>query len=303
MSSNTELTIVEKIKNNDLVVSDGSEHKVPMSYVFGRGISTKTESFGGRSLSENAVITDKAIAEMQPLQKVWNRSHSQWDWKHITFSFHSDFRNMKQIEAEMSRKRAALNEAKWRQVKNEIKIRKLEEQLEAGNLDYWQEIDIKVKLAELKEGIAEGTEYIEGAMKDVLALHSIYEQLKAKIANFTEEDFEREESKSHLKRSLVQCIRDVRQFGTITKGEQEYMEQIGVNPAKIQILIRNYIEDEKKSEDWSTDGLFKFVQIVVDDLIDNKKVDVKRMAAMGFDSNPSVGISYDKHVALITKEE
>jgi hypothetical protein len=303
MTANTELTIVEKIATNSLVASDGSEHKVPMSYVFGRGISAKTESFGGRSLVENAEITDKAIADMQPLQKVWNHSHSQWDWKHITFSFFSDFRNMKQIEAEMSRKRSALNDAKWRQVKNEIKIRKIEEQLAAGNLDYWQEIDLKVKLAELKEGIAEGTEYIEGAMKDVMALHSLYEQLKAKVANFTEEDFEREESKSHLKRSLVQCIRDVRQFGTITKGEQEYMEQIGVNPAKIQILIRNYIEEERTSDDWSTDGLFKFVEMVVNDLIDNKKVDTKRMIAMGFDPEPSKGISYDKQVALLTKEE
>lgn len=298
MSSNTELTIVEKIKNNDLVVSDGSEHKVPMSYIFGRGISTKTESFGGRSLAENAVITDKAVQEMQSLQKVWNHSHSQWDWKHIVFSYHSPFRNMKQIEAEMSRKRAALNEAKWRQVKNEIKIQKLQEELEAGNLDYWREIDIKVKLAELKEGIAEGSEYIEGAMKDVLALKEIYDNLKEKVANFTEEDFEREESKSHLKRSLVQCIRDVRQFGSITKGEQEYMEQIGVNPSKMQLLIQKYVIEESKEESWDTTGLMKFVDSIVDDLIDNKKVDVVRMNLMGFDDEPAKGINYDKQVAI-----
>lgn len=302
MSSNTELTIIEKIKNNDLVVKDGSESKVPLHYIFGKGISTKTESFAGLTFQENAKRTDEAINNMQPLQDVWNHSHSQWDWKHIVMSFHSDFRNMKQIEAEMSRKRQALNEAKWRMIKNEVKLRKWQEELETGNLDYWREIDIKIKIAETKEGIAEGTAYIEGAMKDVLAINEIYEQLKARVADFSEEDFEREESKSHLKRSLVQCIRDVRQFGFITKGEQEYMEQIGVNPSKMQALIRKYLEEEIKEESWDTSGLYTFVDEVVNDLIDNKKVDVTRMRVMGLDSNPTLGIGYTKEVAK-TKDE
>ena len=305
-SSNNELTIIEQIRR-DLVVTDGSEYKVPMSSVFGRGTLAKTESFGGRSLVENANLVDKAIRNTGELQKVWNHSHSQWDWKHITFSYGADFRNMKQIEAEMSRKRSALNEAKWRQVKNEIKIRKLEEQLEQGTqdgtLDYWKEVDIKVKLAELREGMAEGTHYIEGAMKDVLAIEQLYEQLKSRVSDFDELDFEKEESKSHLKRSLMQCIRDVRQFGSITKGEQEYMEQIGVNPGKIQLLIRQYVENEAKSEKWDTSMLIDFVDDVVNDLIDNHKVDVIRMQKMGFDQNPILGISYDKKVAGTEKNE
>lgn len=297
MTANNELTIIDKIKNNDLVITDGSEFKIPMSYVFGRGIFAKTDSFGGRTLFENAELVDKAIQNTRNLQNVWNHSHSQWDWKHITLSFHSDFRNMKQIEAEMSRKRQALNEAKWRQVKSEIKIRKLEEKLESGTLNYWDEIDAKVKISELKESFVEGTAYIEGAMKDVLALNEIYEQLKNKVSNFNEEDFEKEESKSHLKRSLVQCIRDVRQFGFITKGEQEYMEQIGVNPSKIQILIKKYIEKEIQEDSWDTSGLMEFVNNVVDDLINNKKVDLIRMNLMGFNPDPASGINYDKKVA------
>lgn len=297
MSSNTELTIVDQIKNNELVAITGAEHMVPLSYVFGRGISTKTESFGGLTFQENAKRTDEAIKNMQPLQNVWNHSHSQWDWKHIVMSFHSDFRNMKQIEAEMSRKRQALNEAKWRLVKNEVKVRKMQEELDKGNLDYWKEIDLKIKIAEIREGIAEGTAYIEGAMKDVLAINQIYENLKTRVANFNEEDFEKEEAKSHLKRSLVQCIRDVRQFGSITKGEQEYMEQIGVNPSKIQAVIRKYVEEELREESWDTSGLYKFVDEIVNDLIDNKKVNVIRMKMFGFDSEPVTGINYDKKVA------
>lgn len=295
-----ELSVIEEIRR-DVVIKDKNEYKVPISTVFGRGTLAKAESFGGVSLQENARRTDVAIKNMQELQDVWNHSHSQWDWKHITFSYGSDFRNMKQIEAEMSRKRSALNEAKWRQLKNEIKIRKLEEELEKPQ-DYWKEVELKVKLLELKEGMAEGTAYIEGAMKDVLAINELYEQLKSRISNFDEVDFESEESKSHLKRSMMQCIRDVRQFGAITKGEQEYLEQIGVNPAKMQILMRQFVEKESQSDSWDTTMLVEFVNDVVNDLIDNHKVDVVRMRLFGFEHDPKLGISYDKKVATQKKK-
>jgi hypothetical protein len=210
---------------------------------------------------------------------------------------------MKQIEAEMARKRAALNEAKWRQVKNEIKLKKMEEEISKENLDYWREIELKVKIAELQEGLADGAYYIEGAMKDVLAINEIYEQLKERVGNFTEQDVEIEESKSHLRRSVSQCLRDIRQFGTITKGEQEYLEQIGVNPGKAMILFRNYVEEEARSESWDNTALITFIDDFVNDMIDNKKVDSKRIVAMGFRHDPTPGINYNKSVALTSKEE
>ena len=297
MTSNTQIAVYEQIRK-DITVKDGSEYKVPMSMVFGHGTMAKTESFGSRTLVENAIKVDEVLYETQELENIWNHSHSQWDWKHINLSYHSPEKNMRQIAAEISNKKRALNDAKWRNVKNEVRIRKLEEQLASGNLDYWKEVDIKIKLAEHREGVADGILYIEGAMKDVLALGELYDQLKNKISNFNEEDFEVQESKSHLKRSLVQCIRDVRQSGSITKGEQEYMEQIGVNPSKIQALIRKYVQEETQSEEWSTKGLHEFVEQVVNELIDVHKVDVKRMELMGFDPNPKLGISYDKPVAV-----
>ena len=210
---------------------------------------------------------------------------------------------MRQIAAEVTSKKAALNEAKWRQVKNEVKIRKLEEKLSASGLEYWEEVEGKVKLAQLREGMAEGSLYIEGAMKDVLALNDLYEQLKAQVSDFSEEDVEREESKAHLKRSLVQCIRDVRQSGNITKGEQEYMEQIGVNPGKIQRMIREYVAEEAVSDSWDTNGLHDFVDHVVSNLIDNCKVDEIKMNRMGFKQEATTGLSFDKKIALLNKKE
>lgn len=301
MSDKNEIAIYEQIRK-DLTVVDGTEYTVPMAAVFGRGTVAKTESFGSRSLAENTQLVDHAIENSRELQNIWNHSHSQWDWKHINLSYHSPYKNMRQIAAEINNKKNALNDAKWRQVKNEVKIRKIEEKLEKGDLNYWKEVDLKIKLTQFKEGMAEGMLYIEGAMKDILALNELYEQLKAKVSDFSEADYEKEESKNHLKRSIVQCIRDVRQGGSITKGEQEYLEQIGVNPGKMQLLIRQYLQKEME-DSWSTKGLQVFVDEIVDDLIDIQKVDVQRMEMMGFDPEAVPNYSYDRKVALITNKD
>jgi len=275
-----------------------------MAMVFGKGSLARTESFGGKSLVQNSEKVDLAIQNTNELQNIWNHSHSQWMWKHLNLSYHAPHKNMRQIAAEMNRKKAALNEAKWRQVKNEVKMKKIEEELQAGKCEYWREVDLTVKLTELREGLAEGIVTIEGAMKDVLVLNELYEQLKAKVSNFSEIDIEMEESKTHLKRSIVQSIRDVRMSGAITKAEQEYLEQIGVNPMKMQNLIQQYVKKEAESTSWDNKGLYDFVDGIVKDLIDNHKVDIVRMEYMGFDSKPIENMSYDTTVARrLTKDE
>lgn len=304
MTEKNELAIFSEIRT-DLVVKDGSEFVVPLAKVFGKGTIAKTESFGGRSLLENAQRADIAIANTKELQNVWNRSHTQWMWKHLNMSYVDPYKNMRQIAAEIARKRQALNEAKWNQIKTEVKLKKYEEQLaNAQDLDYWTEVDLKVKIAEHQEKMAEGMSYIEGAMKDILALNELFEQLKAKTDNFTEMDIERAESKAHLKRSVIQCIRDVRQSGSITKGEQEYLEQIGINPMKMMLRIREYVAQEAAQTTWDVTPLHEFVDAVADELIDVCRVDQIRMNLLGFSPEASEEIAYDKLIgAPETPEE
>jgi len=294
----TQVAVFEEIrKNTDIATQE--QLSVPMSLVFGHGTVGDIASFGGNTLLENTKKVDVALQNVGELQNIWNHSHSQWDWKHINLSYHSPYKNMRQIAGEISAKKAALNEAKWKHVKTEVKIKKLEEKLSDPNIEYWDEVDIKIKLAQKKEQLAEGMSYIEGAMKDVLALNDMYEQLKSKVSGFSEADFEKEESKNHLKRSLVQCIRDMRQSGTITKGEQEYLEQVGVNPSKIIMLLRDYLKSEIETDSWDTTMLFNFVDKLVDELIDDHGVDVTRMKLMGFDTDFNDEYSYGNKIALL----
>ncbi len=287
-----DVKIYEKIRS-EVTTVDGSEYKVPISEVFGRGTLAKSESFGGLTLHENAQKTDVILQETAALNNIWNRSHSQWTWKHLNMTYHAPWKNMRQVAAELQSKRQALNDAKWRQVKNEIKIKKLEEKL-GKELDYWTEVETKVKLAQLKEGMAEGMTYIEGAMKDVIALGEIYNEMKTQVESLTEEEFEKAEAESHLKRSLVQSVRDVRQYGSISKGEQEYLEQIGANPSRVQLEMRAFVQQETQTPDWSTNLLDDFVSYMCTELLEVAQVQNKRMDLMGFQESTDKSLCYDK---------
>ena len=300
----TEITVFDQVKRELDIQRDPMEFKVPLSDIFGKTSLAPKASFGQVTFKENIDKVDQALANVGDLQNIWNHSHTQWMWKHINLSWLSPHKNMRQISAEVSRKKAALNEAKWKHIQNELKIKKIEEELsKPEQLTKWREIELNIKLAQMREGLAEGATHIEGAMKDILALNEIYEQLKARLSDFSEEDIEAEETKTHLKRSIVQCVRDVRQSGSITKGEQEYMEQIGVNPSKLQRLLREYVKAEESSENWDVSDLYSFVDDLVVELTEKHKVDVKRMELQGFDPDYIGNITYDQKVALTQKEE
>jgi len=296
-SENKQVAVFEEIrKNTEIATKD--DLKVPMSMVFGHGTLGNIESFGGGTLMENTVKVDNAIQNVGELQNIWNHSHSQWDWKHLNLQYHSPYKNMRQLSAEISRKKSALNEAKWRHVKTEVKIKKLEEKLSDPNISYWDEVDAKIKLAQKKEQLAEGILIIEGAMKDVLVLNDLYEQLKSKVNSFSEEDFEKEETRNHLQRSLVQCIRDIRQSGSITKGEQEYLEHIGANPSKVQKILRGYVQNEENQQSWHVEELYEFVDGLANELIEKHEVDKVRMKLQGFSNESNPELSYINTLAL-----
>lgn len=293
-----DIKVFEEIRK-DLATNENL--KVPMSYVFGRGVVEGNNSFGNTSLQINSQKVDNALTNLNDLQHIWNRSHTQWTWKHLNLSHYSSVANMRQIAAEIASRKTALNDAKWRYVENEIELQKLQEKLQQEDLSYWDEVETKIKIAKLKEGMLENSHYVEGAMKDVLTLNALFEQLKQKISNFSEYEVELEETKSHLKRSITQCIRDVREIGSITKGEQEYLEQIGVNPTKMQVLLRQYVQDEAASDSWDVSMLHSFVDGLVDNLVDVHRVNSIKMECQGFDETPISEFSYNNKIALTDK--
>jgi len=275
----SDLTTTNK-ENKDLVdVAEQAKGK-SIAEVFQTSNLAEVKSFGGLTLAENAKKVDLAISNVAETERIWNRSHSQWTWRHINLSYAAPMKNIRQISAEMTRKREALEEAKWNYMKNEIKLKQKEDRL-AKEKDSLKAQLLEIDIAQLKSGMANGMKYVEGAMKDVLTLSNLYDDLKEKYSDYNEEDFEKEEARSHLKRSLVQCLRDVRQSGRITKGEQEYLEQIGVNPGKITLDMLAFLDYEQKIDDYTVRPMYEFLDDMCVKLLDQLKVDEVRMQLQG----------------------
>jgi hypothetical protein len=275
----SDLTTTNK-ENKDLVdVAEQAKGK-SIAEVFQTSNLAEVKSFGGLTLAENAKKVDLAISNVTETERIWNRSHSQWTWRHINLSYAAPMKNLRQISAEMTRKREALEEAKWNYMKNEIKLKQKEDRL-AKEKDSLKAQLLEIDIAQLKSGMANGMKYVEGAMKDVLTLSNLYDDLKEKYSDYNEEDFEKEEARSHLKRSLVQCLRDVRQSGRITKGEQEYLEQIGVNPGKITLDMLGFLDYEQKIDDYTVRPMYEFLEDMCVKLLDQLKVDDVRMQLQG----------------------
>jgi predicted aldo/keto reductase-like oxidoreductase len=275
----SDLTTVDQ-KNRDLVDVAEQARGKSIAEVFSATNLAEVKSFGGLTLAENAKKVDLAIANVAETERIWNRSHSQWTWRHINLSYAAPMKNLRQVSAEMTRKREALEEAKWNYMKNEIKLKQKEDRL-AKEKDSLKAQLIEIDIAQLKSGMANGMKYVEGAMKDVLTLSNLYDDLKEKYSDYNEEDFEKEEARSHLKRSLVQCLRDVRQSGRITKGEQEYLEQIGVNPGKITLDMLAFLDYEQKIDDYTVRPMYEFLDDMCVKLLDQLKVDEVRMQLQG----------------------
>ena len=290
--------------------------------VFGRGKLAELRSFGGKTLAENMDRVDSAIKKTRELNSIYNRNHSEWTRRMINMDHYDPWFNMRQVSAEMSSRRAALNDAKYKHLKNEVKMRRMMRDLERLETkfadqhleDYnWKQdeeavdeldiFDLKIEISEMQEGILNGMSYIEGAMKEVLILEDLYEQLKKQINNFSEADYEEANARAHLRQAISQSLRDVRAGGHITKGEQRLLEQIGVNPGKLQIELQKFIEQCERNpnhDDISVGTLKNFVEQTAEQLIPVTKM---KSEMWGFEPEPRLDYMYTDKIGLLDKPE
>jgi hypothetical protein len=242
---------------------------------------SEKQSFGQLTFKENWQKAETAITNINSeLDKVFDRSHSQFTWKQLNLSHHSDMKNIRQISAEITSKKSALDNAKFSVLKKEAELEIKLEELENENSPAKRKL-LQIEIEEIRHNNLSNIKYIEGALKDVLTLQSAYNCLMEKHQDFDESKFEEEEVKSHLKRSFAQCLRDLRQSGQyqmmkdqegniqgsfmggiISKGEQEYLEQMGVNVSKALMDMRSYLKQEMESDDLSTALLHDFLEYV-----------------------------------------
>ena len=246
----------------------------------------ESKSYGGNSLATNIENAELAIANVQYTERIWDRSRSQWMLKHLTCSQADGWLRLRQIGAEMSRKRMALNEAKFGYLKKKMKIGvKREEMDKASPANYRL---LEVEIMELESQMQEVMVKVEGALKEVQTLSGMHDSLKEHLGEISEEEFEKAQTKGHIKRAMQQSIREVRECGRIKTGNQEYLEQSGVCVTHAFGLITDYLEQEKNAK--NTTLLHSFLDAVAEEL---EPVANLQLEIMGFDSDTNLSLTYD----------
>ena len=248
------------------------------------------KSFGGKSLAQNIVDTNASALKVKPLEEIWNRSRSQMTIKYLTCSLADDWMRLRQISAEMADRRSAFDHSKFSYMRemNEVDILRKSLPQTTG----LQARRIQIDMAEKEYTCDDMLNKMEGAMKEIQTLGNMYDSLVERMGDINEENFENAEVKGHIKRAVMQGIREMRMHGFIKTGNQEYLDQLGVSVGAARKEILKFLEEERDSGVKDTSLLHKFL----DDFADRYADGAKQQADwLGFDANPDVTLTFNNY--------
>lgn len=225
---------------------------------FGDVSIEKYQSYGDKSLVQNLQNAEIAINKVKYTERIWDRSRSQFMLKHLTCSQADNWTRLRQVSAEMANKRMALNEAKFGYMESQVKIKMKRKKFEEETDPLKKEL-LEIQTAKMESQSSEVLVKVEGALKEIETLATMHDQLKEIIGDVSEEEFEKAQVQSHIKRAMTQSVREVRERGAIGCGNQEYLEQVGVCVTSALKEIREFLAQEASTNVANTSLLHSFV--------------------------------------------
>lgn len=241
-------------------------------------------------------IDDKAlqtISDWMPVvnEKVsaFSKQNSQTTTSLMTLNMvdAGPYRALRQILAQVEKKRAALKEAMFRMEKNRLTYEELNEKIsEAGPGIKGDKLYLRQR--KIASDLADSTTHIEASLKELGAYEQRYNEIVKNNdipENWSEAEFEEAEIEHHIKSIFRNGIRD-RLQGSHNMGTMEYMEQFGLNPITAYACIDKYIADVRGAINNTGQGadvnaLYVFLDAMYDSFKDEYK---KAMNRLGLDS-------------------
>lgn len=180
----------------------------------------------------------------------------------LTLSEATPERNIRQIHAQIESKRGALSDAQFRLLKQQndlkrkmIRLKEIQE-TEVGegkkypNNDY-KELDIErieIDIEEIKSKMVDGRVHVEQAIKEIGMYQDAYDDIVSTfgLENWDEIDMEKADVTYNLRRCFYQSLRSCRQIGYINEPNQEWLEQLGINPSFVQHEMMAFLTGERK---------------------------------------------------------
>ena len=196
--------------------------------------------------TELAVIDDKKLAKISERMKEMDRANLSFNKKNtqttsqlmsLTMMCDAPYRRLRQVLAQIERKRFALEDAAF-----DLRKKKLE-------LIAFREKDdelSQIEADELENQMKRSMGYLEGSLKELAMYQDTYDEIKESFNipdKWDEVDFEKEEISNHIRMAFRNCLRNVMVTGGMNMGTMEYLEQFGIHPVTAKKLITDYLSE------------------------------------------------------------
>jgi len=204
-------------------------------------VESKTIGFEIQSNNINQLVVEKVsqhLPELDQKTRAFGSNNSQTTLSMMTLTMlggQSPYRMLRQILAEVEKRKSALTESQVNHAKMVKEINKLKDQNEPVQQARYRQKCVDIVHMENK---------INGSFRDIATLIDAYHNIKEKNNipdEWDEESFENEEKKHHVRRCFELMYRNILDGGRVSTSTIEYMQQFGVHPQICQKEVQGYI--------------------------------------------------------------
>ncbi len=220
---------------------------------------------------------NKHLPELEQKTRAFDRNNSQHTLSLMTLTMlngQSPMRMMRQIMAEVEKRKSALAEAQVNHAKTTQEIEELAVKDDPVSMAEHRQKRFNLDMLESK---------INGSFKDIATLIDAYENIKAKhgIDDWDEETFEKEEKRHHVRRGFELMYRNLMDGGRASTATIEYMQQYGIHPqvglAEVQVYMNSVTDRLNKGVLLHANDLEDFLDAMADKYHKNADVTSERI--------------------------
>jgi len=215
------------------------EHNMKQEIIKKDNIAFSLPAVAAGKINVAAVAkVNEFLPEIEEKTRAFDRNNSQTTLGLMTLTMlngQSPMRMMRQVMAEIEKRKMALAEAQVSHAKTIKEMQDLE-----GSIDPVEEAEYRQKVVALSTM----ENKINGSFKDIATLIDQYNNIKAAhdIDEWDEEAFEAEEKRHHVRRGFELMYRNLLDGGRAQTATIEYLQQHGVHPQVALTETSGYVQ-------------------------------------------------------------
>ena len=231
---------------------------------------------------ESLMKIEQRMPEIVRATNTAGRRNTQTTSQLMTLNMSGDepYRHLRQILAQIEKKRGALEESHFRVKKQIIKLRKYEKKIEQDPTDEYS----IVCRDEILTGLDRSKLYVEAAIKEIGMFQDAYDDIRESHNipdNWDEIDAEKGEIKHHIKMGFRNGFQEIMSSGMIGRGTSEYLEQFGIHTQSARKHLSDYVQQNERlldsGKEPTIEHFHKFLDAMADKYADAYQMNLKRI--------------------------